>query len=269
MKWVHYKQDESYRVGYLSVDAIQPVRAASLLEVIHGRGLEEEGSPIPVHQVKMVAPLVPGKIVAIGLNYMDHCRETGITPPSRPIVFTKFTTSIIGTDEPIIWSNNITTQVDFEAELVAIIGQTCRNVTEDSALAYVFGYTAANDVSARDLQFGDGQWVRGKSLDTFCPLGPLVVTADEIPDPQNLGIQCLLNGDVMQDSNTREMIFSTAALISFCSHSFTLEAGDIILTGTPHGVGMAREPKRFMQNNDTVEVRIERIGQLTNPCRVV
>jgi 5-carboxymethyl-2-hydroxymuconate isomerase len=162
----------------------------------------------------------------------------------------------------------LTQQVDFEAELAVVIGKTARHVSEADALDAVFGYTAANDVSARDLQFGDGQWVRAKSLDTFCPLGPVLVTADEIPDPQDLAIRCELNGQVVQESTTHEMIFGVAALVSFCSQAFTLEPGDVILTGTPHGTGAFRDPKLFMQNGDTVAVEIERIGRLVNPCVV-
>ena len=149
----------------------------------------------------------PSKIVCVGLNYMDHCRETNTPPPERPLLFTKFTTSMIGPDEEIIWHADLTNEVDFEAELGVVIGKSCRQVSEEEALAYVAGYTAANDVSARDIQMGDGQWVRGKSLDTFCPLGPVFVTRDEIPDPQHLAIRSILNGELMQESNTNEMIF--------------------------------------------------------------
>jgi len=153
--------------------------------------------------------------------------------------------------------------------LAVIIGRHCRNVNEDDALDFVAGYTAANDVSARDLQLGDGQWIRGKGLDTFCPLGPLFVTADEIPDPQKLAIRAILNDQVMQDSHTNEMIFSVARLIAFCSQAFTLEPGDVLLTGTPHGVGLGREPQIYMQDGDVIVVEIEGIGRLENRCRVV
>ncbi len=209
----------------------------------------------------------PGKIVAIGLNYLDHCQETGTPPPDHPVVFTKFPTSVNDPYGEIVWSAGLTQEVDFEAELAVVIGRRARNVPASEALSYVAGYTGANDVSARDLQFADGQWVRGKSLDTFCPLGPAFVTADEIPDPQALAIRCLVNGQVMQDSNTSLMIFPVAELIAFCSQAFTLEPGDVILTGTPHGVGFAREPKVFLQDGDTVTVEIERIGRLVNRCR--
>lgn len=209
----------------------------------------------------------PGKIVCVGLNYMDHCRETNTPPPARPLLFTKFTTTINGPYDDIVWSSDLTNKVDFEAELAVIIGQACRCVSEVEALNYVAGYTAANDVSARDVQLGDGQWVRGKSLDTFCPLGPAFVTTDEIPNPQNLAIRSTLNGAVMQDSNTREMIFPIAEIIAFCSQAFTLEPGDVILTGTPHGVGLGRDPQVYMKDGDVIAVEIEGIGRIENSCR--
>lgn len=218
----------------------------------------------------VVAPLTfPSKIVAIGKNYADHAAETKSKVPDRPLAFTKFTTAIIGPNNVVTWDPALTTQVDYEAELAVIIGKTARRVSQADALDYVFGYTCANDVSARDLQFGDGQWVRGKSLDTFCPLGPWLVTADELPDPQNLDIKCKINGVVMQHSNTSKMIFSVAYLISFLSQAFTLLPGDIILTGTPDGVGAFREPPVFMRHGDEMAVEIEGIGRLVNTCRTV
>src|SRR3954470_18032595 len=168
----------------------------------------------------------PGKIVAIGLNYMDHVRESGAEAPKRPLVFVKFPPSIIGPKEPIKIPRSVTQRVDWEVELAVVIGETTRNVPVDEALGYVQGYTIGNDVSARDLQFADGQWVRAKSLDTFCPLGTELV---QVEDPQNLKLTTRVNGELVQDSNTAEMIFGVAELISFCSHSFTLEAGDVIL----------------------------------------
>jgi 2-keto-4-pentenoate hydratase/2-oxohepta-3-ene-1,7-dioic acid hydratase in catechol pathway len=159
--------------------------------------------------------------------------------------------------------------VDFEAELAVVIGQNARNCSQIDSEKIIFGYTCANDISARDLQFGDGQWVRGKSLDTFCPMGPYIVTRDEIPDPHSLNIQCRLNGSVMQDSNTREMIFSIPEIIHFCSRHFTLTAGDIILTGTPQGVGAFRSPPSYLKDGDEVEVEIQGIGRLKNRCRTI
>ncbi|MDO8186398.1 fumarylacetoacetate hydrolase family protein [Conexibacter sp. JD483] len=212
----------------------------------------------------LTAPLAPGKIVAIGLNYMDHVRETGMEAPKSPLVFTKFTTSVIGDGDEIRVDRAITQRVDWEVELAAVIGRTASRVSAEEALSHVFGYTVANDVSARDVQFADGQWVRGKSLDTFCPLGPAIVTADEVADPQTLAITTRVNGEAVQDSNTKEMVFGVAELISFCSHSFTLEAGDVILTGTPWGCGEFMDPIRSLQAGDVVEVSVEGIGAITN-----
>jgi 2-keto-4-pentenoate hydratase/2-oxohepta-3-ene-1,7-dioic acid hydratase in catechol pathway len=204
----------------------------------------------------------PGKIVAIGLNYMDHVRESGAAPPKKPLVFAKFPTAVIGPDEPIKIPRAVTQRVDWEVELAVVIGETARNLPVDQALGVVQGYTIGNDVSARDLQFADGQWVRAKSLDTFCPLLDEIV---QIDDPQNLKLATRVNGETMQDSNTSEMIFGVAELISFCSQSFTLDAGDVILTGTPWGCGEFMDPKRSLNDGDVVECEIEGIGVLRNP----
>jgi len=207
----------------------------------------------------------PGKIVAIGLNYMDHVRETGMEAPRAPLVFTKFTTSVIGDGDPIVIDRSVTERVDWEVELAVVIGRTARRVAVADALDHVAGYTVANDVSARDVQFADGQWVRGKSLDSFCPLGPVLVAAAEIPDPQALRLTTRVNGEIVQDSSTSEMVFGVAELISYCSHSFTLEPGDVVLTGTPWGCGEFMDPPRGLHGGDVVEVAIEGIGLLRNP----
>jgi 2-keto-4-pentenoate hydratase/2-oxohepta-3-ene-1,7-dioic acid hydratase in catechol pathway len=197
---------------------------------------------------------------------MDHVREQNQPIPERPIVFAKFNTAVIGPGEAIRWDPELTQQVDFEAELGVVIGKPARNVPLERALEHVFGFVNVNDVSARDIQFGDKQWVRGKSLDTFAPMGPMIVTADEIPDPQALGIRCLVNGEVMQDSSTKEMIFGVKELVAFLSRSFTLEAGDVISTGTPDGVGAFRKPPVFLKDGDRVAVEVESLGRLENPC---
>jgi 2-keto-4-pentenoate hydratase/2-oxohepta-3-ene-1,7-dioic acid hydratase in catechol pathway len=204
----------------------------------------------------------PGKIVAIGLNYMDHVRESGATPPEKPLVFTKFTTSLIGDGDEIRIPRAITERVDWEVELAVVIDREATAVSKEDALSYVRGYTVANDVSARDVQFADGQWVRAKSLDTFCPLGSELVSVD---DPQDLKLVTRVNGEVVQDSNTSEMIFGVAELISFCSQNFTLEPGDMILTGTPWGCGEFMDPKRSLKDGDVVECEIEGVGVLRNP----
>jgi 2-keto-4-pentenoate hydratase/2-oxohepta-3-ene-1,7-dioic acid hydratase in catechol pathway len=224
----------------------------------------------PISGIQVKAPIQrPNKVIAIGQNYMDHCREVGAPIPTRPIVFAKFPSSIIGPTDEIQWRSDLTQQVDWEVELGVVIGRTARHVLEEEALDYVFGYTVVNDVSARDLQSGDGQWVRAKSLDTFCPIGPVVVTADEIPDPQKLGIRCRVNGVMMQESNTLEMIFTVRDLVVFLSRAFTLLPGDVISTGTPHGVGVGRTPQVFLKDGDVVEMEIDHIGRLRNVCRVL
>ena len=269
MKWVRFESNGTEAYGQLDSDNNIQVTDATWAGILAGEEATVTGET-SLEQVNLRNPVEnPSKIVAIGLNYLDHCRETNTTPPSTPLIFTKFTTSIIGPGDEICWSPELSSQVDYEVELAAVIGKDCSHVSEADALDYVAGYTVANDVSARDLQFSDGQWVRAKSLDTFCPMGPAFVTADEIPDPQVLEIRCTLNGQVMQNSNTKEMIFSVANLVSYCSASFKLNAGDVIITGTPHGVGLGMDPQVFMKEGDVVVVEVEKIGQLENVCREV
>lgn len=216
-------------------------------------------------EVRLLAPLMPGKIVAIGLNYMDHVREAKAEVPSRPLVFAKFPSSIVGPEHPIVVDPELAERVDWEVELGVVIGRTASRVSPGRALEHVAGYTVANDVSARDVQFADGQWVRAKSFDSFCPLGPWIVTADEVPDPQSLGLRTRVNGETVQDSTTAEMVFDVCELIAFCSRSFTLEPGDVILTGTPWGVGEFMEPRRCLHPGDVVECEIDHVGTLRNP----
>jgi 2-keto-4-pentenoate hydratase/2-oxohepta-3-ene-1,7-dioic acid hydratase in catechol pathway len=223
----------------------------------------------PLDDARLLAPLRPGKVVAIGLNYLDHVRETGMEAPSRPLVFAKWPSSVIGPEEAIVIDAELAERVDWEVELAAVIGATTRDVPVERALDHVLGYTVGNDVSARDVQFADGQWVRGKSFDTFCPLGPAIVTADEVPDPQALRLSTRVNGEVVQDSSTAEMVFGVAELIAFCSRSFTLEPGDVLLTGTPWGCGEFMDPRRSLAAGDVVECEVEGIGVLRNPVRAV
>jgi len=207
----------------------------------------------------------PRNIACVGLNFHDHCRETGMEPPARPLIFAKLAGALTGPGATVSWSPDVTQQVDWEAELAVVVGRRLRRAAPDEALAGVFGYTAANDLSARDVQFADGQWVRGKSLDGFCPVGPAVVTADEYGDPQAKRLVCRVNGEVRQDSNTAEMIFGVAEILSFLSHSCTLFPGDLVLTGTPWGCGGFRDPPLFLWPGDVVEVEVEGIGTLTTP----
>jgi 2-keto-4-pentenoate hydratase/2-oxohepta-3-ene-1,7-dioic acid hydratase in catechol pathway len=206
----------------------------------------------------------PGKIIAVGLNYRDHADEATVTPPTSPILFAKWTTCLIGPDQPIVIPEGID-EVDWEAELAVVIGRTAQNVHIDDALDFVRGYTCMNDVSARRVQRDDGQWTRAKSFDTFGPIGPREVPAQEIPDPQVLNIRARVNGEIMQDSNTGQMIFSVAHLIAFISAGITLEPGDVITTGTPNGVGAFRATPVFLQPGDRVDVEIDGIGTLSNP----
>ena len=217
---------------------------------------------------RLLAPVLPGKVVAIGLNYKDHIAETGLPTPDSPLIFAKFPSSVIGPGAAIRYDPEVTERVDWEVELCAVVGRRMSRVPESEALDHVFGYTVGNDVSARDVQFGDGQWVRGKSLDTFCPLGPCVVTADELPDPQDVRLRTRVNGETMQDSSTAEMVFGVAELLSYCSHSFTLEPGDVLMTGTPWGCGEFMHPKRSLADGDVVEVEAAGIGILRNPVEV-
>ncbi len=218
---------------------------------------------------KLLAPLEPAAILCIGLNYHRHAQETGAVIPGHPVLFMKNPAALNNPEDPIVLPASCLDppQVDYEAELAVVIGRAAKNVSAAHALEHVFGYTAGNDVSARHWQkkAGGGQWVRGKSFDTFCPLGPALVTTDEIPDPQSLQLQCILNGKVMQDANTSDMIFSVALLIEFLSTGMTLKPGTVIMTGTPSGVGFVREPPVFLKAGDKVEIRIERIGSLVNP----
>lgn len=214
---------------------------------------------------RLLAPLRPGKVVAIGLNYLDHIRETGMERPSAPLVFAKFPSSVVGPEAPIVVDPALTSRVDWEVELAAVVGRRMRDVPAERALEHVLGYTVGNDVSARDVQFADGQWVRGKSFDTFCPLGPFVVTGDEIGDVQALALRTRVNGTTMQDSSTAEMLFGVAELLAYCSRSFTLEPGDVLLTGTPWGCGEFMQPRRSVQPGDVVEAEVEGIGTLRNP----
>jgi 2-keto-4-pentenoate hydratase/2-oxohepta-3-ene-1,7-dioic acid hydratase in catechol pathway len=283
MKLVTFALGESPRLGLVRGDHLVDLNSASggqlpadMLTFIQqgeaalkvAQQLEQSAGPaVALTEAKLLAPLTnPSKVVAIGLNYMDHCREQKVEPPKAPLIFAKFTTAIIGPGDTIRWNPALTNQVDFEAELAVVMGRTARNVAEAEALDYVLGYTICHDVSARDLQFSDGQWIRGKSLDTFCPLGPFLVTRDEIPDPHNLAIRCTVNETVLQNSNTGEMIFRIPYLIAYISRAFTLLPGDIITTGTPDGVGVFRSPKIFLKNGDVVTIEIEGLGQLTNPC---
>jgi len=216
---------------------------------------------------KFLPPVFPPNILALGLNYRKHADETNIRYPDIPVVFLKATNSVIGHESPIILPEAGPNEIDYEAELAVIIGKKAKNVPAQDAMNYIAGYTCANDVSARDWQIRKQkkQWSRGKSFDTFCPLGPYLATTDEIPNPNNLGIRAVLNGKALQSSNTSDMIFDIPTIVSDLSRSMTLLPGTVILTGTPEGVGFTRQPPIFMKEGDVITISIEKIGELTNP----
>lgn len=222
----------------------------------------------PANIAKLLAPIQPAAILAIGLNYRQHALETGAKFPAYPVLFMKTPAAVQNPGDPIFLPTHLASYaVDYECELAIVISRACKNVSRENALDFVLGYTCANDVSARDWQKekGGSQWCRGKTFDTFAPLGPHLVTPDEIPNPNALRIRTILNGETMQDANTSDMIFDVPTLIEFLSGSTTLLPGTVILTGTPHGVGMARQPPRWLKPGDEVTIEIEKIGSLINP----
>lgn len=222
----------------------------------------------PVRPVKILAPVVPVQILCVGLNYRRHAEETKAKIPARPVLFMKVPGAACGPEDPIVLPRFLeSAEVDYECELAIVIGRTCKNVDRSRALEHVAGFTCANDVSARDhqIRWGGSQWCRGKSFDSFCPLGPCLVTPDELGDPNQLQIETRLNGEVMQSSSTADMIFSVPEIIEYLSAGMTLPAGTVILTGTPEGVGMARDPKVWLKPGDRVEITIEKVGTLSNP----
>jgi 2-keto-4-pentenoate hydratase/2-oxohepta-3-ene-1,7-dioic acid hydratase in catechol pathway len=223
----------------------------------------------PRAEVRLHAPLPrPGKIICIGLNYRDHAEESGMAVPTEPVVFCKYASAVIGPEDPIVLPPD-SQEVDYEAELVFVIGKTGRNIPAAAAMDYVAGYTCGHDVSARDYQIrrGGGQWMIGKTFDTFSPLGPVLVTADEGLDPHNLPIRCLVNGETLQNSNTCQFVFRIPELVEYLSRIMTLEPGDAVFTGTPPGVGFARKPPIFLKAGDRAEIQIDGIGSLSNPVR--
>lgn len=280
MKLINIQTDQGTKTGVMRDDShyVDVSAAGSVLHLIshadaraQAAALAANGTAQLLAGVKLAAPVTPGKIIAIGLNYSDHAAESGAKPPSKPIVFAKFSNTLAAHGDTITWYADQTPNMDYEAEFGIVIGHTAYRVSETDALSYVGGYVCANDLSARDLQSGDEgkQWVLGKTLDGTCPIGPCLTTSDDIPDPQALSIKCILNGQVMQNSSTAQMIFGVAKLVSYLSHYFTLNAGDLIITGTPPGVGAARKPPVWLKDGDTVTIEIEKIGALTNTIRVL
>lgn len=270
MKVLQFYREDKIHLGLLEGRNVLPLKfKGNMIDLISNQPESvDTGDPVPLDRIEFAPPVTePSKIICVGKNYPDHIKESNAEVPDTPVLFSKFSTSLTGHGNYIKWNSNLTGKVDFEAELAVVIGKKCYECSEQDIMEYIFGYTCANDVSARDIQFGDGQWVRGKSLDTFCPLGPWIVTRDEIPDPNNLSIKCTLNDSIMQDSNTGMMLFKLPGLLSFISKNFTLLPGDVILTGTPHGVGTFREPSIYMKDGDEISVEIENIGKLVNTCK--
>jgi 2,4-didehydro-3-deoxy-L-rhamnonate hydrolase len=248
--------------GRLEGGKVVPM-GSDITEYLSGERVSSDGAPVDLDDVTLTAPIPrPGKIICVGLNYRDHAAETGKPIPTEPVLFAKFANSVVG-DDATVAIPAVVSEADWEAELGVVIGRRARRVPRDRALDHVAGYCCMNDLSARDLQRSGGQWTRGKAIDGFLPMGPALVTADEVADPQNLAISCRVNDEVMQQSNTREMVFEVAELVSIISQTVTLEPGDCIATGTPPGVGMARTPPRFLHPGDVVVVAIEGLGELT------
>jgi 2-keto-4-pentenoate hydratase/2-oxohepta-3-ene-1,7-dioic acid hydratase in catechol pathway len=257
MKIVRYQKNDKVFYGKFENEQIFPIEG----DVFGDFKLITE--PIKMKEVKLLAPVNPPDIIAIGLNYRKHAEEGGFSFPKKPVIFLKTTSSVIGPEEKIIVPQAAPDEVDYEAELSIVIGKKAKNIEIEEAGDYIFGYTCSNDVSARDCQLRlDQQWARGKSFDTFCPLGPWIET--ELAEPDRCRIISRLNGEIMQDSNTSDLIFSTKELLSYCSKNFTLYPGTVIMTGTPEGVGFARKPPVFLKPGDKIEIEIEGIGKLIN-----
>jgi len=271
MKVARFRYNERISYGIIVEDKIVPAEklgAPETVEEFIASGVKVEPrmeDGIPLSKVELLAPLSnPPKIICLGLNYFDHAEEQRMEPPKDPIIFLKPRTSIAGPFEDIPVPFDYTNQVDYEVELAVVIGRRGKRIPEEEAMSYVFGYMVFNDLSARDLQFGDKQWTRGKSLDKFAPMGPWITTRDEIKDPYSLRMRTLVNGEVMQDSSTAKMAIRIPRIISVLSKGMTLEPGDVIATGTPAGVGVFRKPQRFLRPGDVVEVMIENLGYLRN-----
>lgn len=272
MKIVCYRAAGQSHLGALAEDRVRALSGPlansceqlAALALAHAGALAPQGPARALAEVELLAPVPrPGKVICIGLNYRDHAAESGLPVPASPVYFAKFGSCVIGPGAPVPLPPG-SAQVDYEAELAVVIGARAWRVTEAEARRHVLGYAGFNDVSARDFQFADGQWIRGKACEGFAPLGPFIATRDEIPDPQNLRIGIRINGRTLQDSSTSQLVFGVDALVSFISRHVALEPGDVIATGTPPGVGFARKPPIFLQAGDVMEVEIAGLGVLRN-----
>ncbi|MDZ4766756.1 MAG: fumarylacetoacetate hydrolase family protein [Chloroflexota bacterium] len=273
MKLVTYTHNGRTRIGEWVEDTIYTLEAPDMMRQTIRRGITPARTTferLSIDKVTLEAPVQPGKIICIGKNYADHAKETGSEVPEEPIVFAKLPSSVIGDKHAIQWRASVAQKVDYEAELGVIFSKRAFEVSEEHAMDYVYGYTIGNDVSARDLQASkDGQWMRSKSIDTFCPLGPCIVTKSALPDPGNIQIRTTVNGELRQDGNTRDLIFSIPKLIAYCTQYFHFEPGDLLLTGTPAGVGHGMKPPVYLADGDVISITIDGIGTLTNTCKVL
>jgi len=243
---------------------VRPLDAPDLLAVVRGARAVPSGPPVALEGVALLAPLRPGKLIGIGLNFRDHAAETGVALPGAPLMFAKLTTAVTGPGGPVV-APGYTDELDYEGELAVVVGREAREVPAARALEHVFGYAVMDDVTARDRQRDEPQWIRAKGGDSFAPFGPWLTTADEVPDPQGLRIRTWVNGELRQDGSTADMVFSVAELVAYCSAQFTLEPGDVITTGTPAGVGTARTPPAHLRPGDTVRVEIAGLGTIEHP----
>lgn len=253
------------QAGVVSGDSVTGLGTGMISVIAEGIPPIPAGDPYPLSSVKLLAPIPrPPKFICVGLNYRDHAREAGLEIPKVPAIFSKFSNVVIGPGEPIVLPR-ISKKPDYEAEFAFVIGKGGRAIPASRAMEHVFGYTIVNDVSARDFQMATSQWLMGKTFDTFAPMGPWIVTADEIADPHTLDLSLEIGGEILQKSNTRELVFGVPQLIEFLSAVVTLEPGDIVSTGTPSGVGFARKPPRYLQPGEEVVIRLEGVGELRNP----
>ena len=288
MKLLTFTVEGKTRPGALKGDRVVDLAAAGLPAGPHGGLIEiarggdamierarkaaddAKAKSYALKDVKLEAPIRrPPKVLAVGLNYIDHCKEANLPVPPEPVLFTKWSTSVCGPFDDLTWPAMLNGEVDYEVELGVVIGKRAVNVSEKDALNYVMGYTVVNDVSARTQQFANAkQWDRGKSFDTFCPYGPYIVTRDEVPDPHVLQVRTILNGQEMQNSNTKNLIFNVNKIIAYASQGTTLEPGDLIPTGTPFGVGFSRKPPVFLKDGDVCECEVEKLGKISNRVRL-
>lgn len=266
MRLCTYRESGRTRLGLVDGEVVRPLEGRDVGDAIAAVPEAPAGSPVPLAEVSLLAPFRPGKLLGIGLNYRDHAAETGTPLPEQPLVFAKLASAVTGPHDDVR-RPSYTDELDYEGELAVVIGRRARDVAAADALAHVFGYAVMNDITARDRQRAEPQWIRAKGGDGFAPFGPWVTTVEDVPDPQALGIRTWVGGELRQDGRTADMVFSVAELVAWCSASFTLEPGDVISTGTPAGVGVARRPPAFLAPGDRVRVEIDGLGALENAIR--